>query len=588
MDKIRNNIDVILLFGCSLFYMVFCNYLMVELPFLTWFDQMGLVENYYNGTLSLGKLMTTYGEHGMFGYNMLFLANIAIFKMTTFFDVYLNDINVTIIGIICWLLIKNTFNNHKNKIYYITIFIVFLVAFNGMQLSSGAMETQVRLGILFFVLASIFVDRFLVEKFIRRDLLITVFLIILSINVFGTVYSFAGIPIIFIITLVKLYKYKENLTYIKNGIIILFTYFLSVLLYVIQYKLIGKGEMNSGGITSGILGILLDPLNTIKSIFAYNASGLLGWATYADNLIPKDVYLIIGFIVTIIYFYSIYSFIYKKMYKKTYMPILFMGYSFVVLMLTMIGRYYEWGWYVNCWYTVHTKLGLIGSVWILGYDLNTKNFTKKIQPIVISSCLGILLIGIFFGNFNELKRVKHERQYYLEKQKYLFVEEINELPVDLNGNTPLLHTPEMTMKSIEILRKYDLSIYKQHYVYEDYLKYKKEYLKKFIAGYTPLYGYDKDGWVRKTSEFKVRTGLEGKITINGRYPKDSSGGLKTNYYVDGKLVKTYQITQNDFIVTFDVPPSKEIKLRIENEFDFKADAPDVRRLSFILNKIEIK
>lgn len=588
MDKIKKNFDVILLFGCSLFYMVFCNYLMVELPLQSWFDQMGLVENYYNGTLSLEKLMTSYVEHGMLGYNALFLVNIAIFGMTTFFDVYLNDINVVIIGVLCWIMIKNTFENHKNKVYYSTILIVFLIAFNSIQLSSGAMETQVRLGILFFVLASIFTDKFLVEKFTRKDLYITIFLIIMSINIFGTLYSFAGIPVLFIISFLKLHKSKEDLVYLKTGIIILLTYLLSVVLYVNQYKLIGQGAMNSGGITTGLIGMLLDPINTMKSIFAYNANGLLGWATYTDNLIPKDIYLTIGFIATVIYIYSIYCFINNKMYKKTYLPMLFMGYSFFVFILVMIGRYSGWDWFANPWYTVHTKLGLIGSVWILGYGLNHKKIEKKNHHIIICSCLSILLIGIVFGNFNELKRVKYERAYYLEKQKYLFVEEINELPVDSNGNTPLLHNPETTMKSIEILRKYNLSIYKTRDGYEEYLEYKKEYLKNLLNGYTPIYGYDKDGWVGKISEFSVRTQIEGKITISGRYPKNLNDTLKTNFYVDGKLVKTYLITENDFTVTFDVPTSKDIKLKIENEFDFKADAPDIRMLSFVLNKIEIK
>lgn len=96
LKKNKFEIGVVLLFGAI--YCIYCSYVMLELPFLTWFDQLPLIDKLYTKELSLSDLMNTYGEHGMFGTNLLFLLNCGVFNMSTLFDVYLNDINVIIVA----------------------------------------------------------------------------------------------------------------------------------------------------------------------------------------------------------------------------------------------------------------------------------------------------------------------------------------------------------------------------------------------------------------------------------------------------------------------------------------------------------
>lgn len=145
----------------AIFYIGCCSYYMIELPHMTWFDQIPLIDKFYSHTLNFRDLMSTYGEHGMFGTNILFLLNTILFKMSTLFDVYLNDLNVLIVAVICVYAIRNTWGKPRSLGYYITVLGVCFFAFNILQESSGAMETQVRLGLLFCVLIVFYIDSLL-------------------------------------------------------------------------------------------------------------------------------------------------------------------------------------------------------------------------------------------------------------------------------------------------------------------------------------------------------------------------------------------------------------------------------------------
>ena len=509
-NKFRFEIGCILLF--SIAYILFCNYLMSELPHLTWFDQFPLIDSYYNKTLSMSQLMTTYGEHGMFGYNILFLINVIIFKMTTFFDVYLNDINVMLIGIISIYFVRKSYKQPKKLAYKLSIITITIFAFGCIQISSGAMETQVRLGILFFVITAVMIDKILNNDISTKYLIGTICLILLSINIFGTLYSFAGIPFIFLIILIKSIKNKRVN---KQHLILCITYIISLALYFIQYSLVGKGTVESEGIMGGIIGILHNPINSIESLFAYNASSMLGFATYIDGVISNRMYLLIGMGGTVIYGYAVYRFLKCKMYEKTYLPVLYIGYSFIVLVLIMVGRFNEWEWYVNQWYTVHTKLGAIGVVWILLFDFGINN--ARIKKVSICGII-FLLIGVVFGNLVELRRVPYERAYYLNKQPYLFVETIDQLPVDENGLTPLLHTPEITMSAINTMKEYGLSVHKY---YSSYKKMQEEIDSNNIINENSIQnpqiisGLYEDGWLAKEAEMYIHTGDEGKVILEG-------------------------------------------------------------------------
>ena len=128
IKKYRFELFIVALF--SLLYVIFCNYLMIELPHLTWFDQFHLIEKYYNKSISYKDFFTTYGEHGLFGYNIIFLLNVIVLKLSTMFDVYMNDLNVFIVGSLSIYILlkqkKEDLNLYLYRICVITCSVFFI------------------------------------------------------------------------------------------------------------------------------------------------------------------------------------------------------------------------------------------------------------------------------------------------------------------------------------------------------------------------------------------------------------------------------------------------------------------------------
>jgi len=152
-EKKKIVLGIFALFG--VIYILYCKYMMIELFYLTWLDQIPLADLFFSGKLKITDLFTRYGENGLFMNSCLYIANICFFHGITRFDVVINDINVIICcGIITW----KTYKLVDGKKGIIAIIIECLVMFNLAQGSSGGMETQVRLGILSFLLTMLMVD----------------------------------------------------------------------------------------------------------------------------------------------------------------------------------------------------------------------------------------------------------------------------------------------------------------------------------------------------------------------------------------------------------------------------------------------
>ncbi len=455
--------------GC-VFFISFCNSFMIELPHLSWFGHFQLIEPFFKGKLEfLDLLRIRSGSCGLLGYNLLFLFNTVCFKMTTFFDVYLNDLIVLIVGIVSVYILQKI-KIEKDISYLMSVVLIFIVDFSAIQLSSGAMETQVRLGILFFVFSSVYIDRILVDKYSKKDLVLSIILIFLSINVFGTAYSFADMPMIFLICFIIFIKNK-SIDIARLSIILSYT--LSAITYFWQYFVLVQGpwRLKEGSFFSCVANVLTHPFEVFRAICGYNASGLIGSAGYLDGKISSNYYFILGLAVTIIMIYSVVKFLQIRLYKKTVIPLLFMGYSFFVPILVMLDREISLEWVINEWYVVNTKLGIIGTIMILFYVVQATKF-KNISKFLSGISLILIFVFSIYGNMLHINRSKYVRIYYESKQPYLFVQNINELPVDGNGLTPLIATPEDTMNAINIMRKYRLSVYKYYDAFEKYLKIK--------------------------------------------------------------------------------------------------------------------
>lgn len=565
-------------FSCifGLCYSLYCMQVMVELPHLTWFDQIPLAETFFEGRLTAKDLFSRYGEHGLFATNILWLINCSYFGGSTLFDVVLNDINVFLCGII--VLYGTAITIKSTKVATISMFMEAIFMFTCLQNSSGGMETQVRLGILFFLIAMIFVDRELRnDKTNKWTLTATIVVILISINVFGTLYSFAGVPLVWLI--VVLQKKKK-----KNHIIIAVFYLVTILLYILQYSWDFPASDASGG------GFLekINPLNILFCVFAWCGNGVLGWAYHEAAAYNAVAYMIIGAIVFVAIAWSVVLFFKSKMNEKTWLPLMMIVYSFGVLAMVYLGRSSEWQWMQNDWYNVHVKTALAGAIWIFGYYIanNFESISRKSVSFVASIFLpSVMVVLSVYGNFFTLKRAPHVHNYYAEKQQYLFVQSADDMPVDSNGNTPLLHSLDKTMQGIKILRKYNLSVYRYWDAYQESLPIEERFVGASLSDCAREQGLYDDGWVSSYASLWIQTGQKGLVHLKGWYGRELTGEEKITVYCNGIEAAVYTVTSDMFEFDIPVSPDSIVKLEIKTNFCYPPSNLDERNLAFVLNDL---
>lgn len=560
----------------AVFYIRYCSLIMVEVPQQTWFDQLPLAELFYSENVKFSDLLSRYGEHGMLANNIFYLINLALFHGCTMFDVIINDINVLITGgMIIWLSFR-MLHHAKNYIYFLIAEAFFL--FSPVQGSSGGMETQVRLGLLFFLISMIFIDEELRNstQLPKKHFYQTILLIFISINVFGTLYSFAGVPLVWFLIFFKKTGISSSDQEKKRITAIAGAYFMTVVLYIIEYRLyeVLKRSSNSRtGILHNLIYMISHPIHTMKCLFSWYANGVFGWAAHESSHYNQTVWLFVGALVLSIILYAVYLFISTKMYVNSWIPLMCIVYSFGVFVMVYLGREVEWEWFSNEWYNVHIKLALAGAVWIFGYAAGG----IKIRKIICRTSVSILCVFSCIGSFYALKRAPHVHNYYKNMQKYLFIDHKNEMPVDESGMTPLLHSLDVTMDSIDILQKYHLSVYKYWDAYENCPTTGLVGNQvKFING-----KYE-DGWTERVCSFQLRTKEADQIIVN-YYTLEKQ---KLTIIKDGETIDTVSLAKGKSFFRIPCEPDTEITIELQSDYEVQLDAPDTRTCSYMILDIE--
>lgn len=452
-------------------YVWYCSRMMVEVPHLSWLDQIPLAELFYQGRLGFADLCSRYGEHGLLGSNLLYLLNVALFHGMTGFDVVVNDGIVILTGAV---VVYMTYAMLKDTAVCLgCIFGEVLFLFGFAQGSSGGMETQVRLGLLFFLLAMVFVDRQLQGWEASgtgisgsRQVWLTVLMIFLSINVFGTLYSFAGVPFVWLVILVDTaVRRRKGCQADGKKLLTGAVYMAATALYVVQYRLAGYMQYEirqEQGVWQQLSYALLHPVQTVLCLFSWYANGLLGWAYHESVRYSRMFWLCTGAAAAGILLAAVFLFFRSGMQKQTWIPLMCIIYSFGVFCLVLLGREVSWEWFANEWYHVHLKLAYASAVWIFGYA--GAGHVKRTGWKALCAC-SILILSLYAAgeSHNARKRAPYVQAYYQNMQKYLYIEDEKEMPVDASGNTPLLHSLDQTMESVRILRTWHLSVFWTEY-----------------------------------------------------------------------------------------------------------------------------
>jgi len=545
---------IIFILGC-IFYISYVVYLYWEIPFSdTMFDFLYLLDKFKTKTLSFNDFRFKYGEHGMLGYDILYLLNSLIFHLSMRFDIIVNTIMVIICGIITSVIYHRIIKIRKGFFYFGYV-LVILAMFSPLQGSATGMSIQVRLGVTFAFLALGYSEKIYrnVSQSLKAKTLLYI-LIILSYFICGTFYTFSWIAAITFVYLIKMVYGKVNniLTPYKNYCIEICLMFLCVLIYFLFYK-ISIGGKQTGNNSSNNLPIMI--INLIKYIIVSMGSITLPFETIADGkinniLLPNSIYVTICTLVAVIIYWK------TKMWEKTLLPLIMILYTLVTFSQIYFGRSFHglYGAY-NSWYNVHTKFLLAAIIMIYIYAIEEKvsiNFKSLIiiPKIIrnISLCFLLLTFIPCFVGFNFFsKRAPYIKAWTESKIPYLIGEE--ELTADANGYSELIYPYNKTIQGIELLKKYKLNIF-----YNDYV----DKLRKKIR-YNGFYA-NEDGsqWINGNANIILVNKTARHFSLTGYYPER----MPQNNI-------TVTINNNESL-TMDMVPGNPFTLELdfENKFDY--------------------
>ena len=469
IKKISAFLGVFALFYAAYFF--FWWRMSVEVPHLSWADVLRIADPFYAGTLKAKDLFTSYGEHGLFGYNLLLLLNLFVFGGTTYFDIVVNDLVIATFAIAAFLHLYFA-NEGLSWPRLFAFSVLFALTFCQLsQLTSGSMETQVRLSPLFFVPMAVLFQKISQTESHDRwwHWVLFVLVCLLTFNVFGTMYTFAFVPCMVVFFVVGSIKGKR---FNWRSLLCLMIVAACVVLYFFEYDLL-KPSASESSLKDNILFILTHIPEDFNAVFAFYGASLLSYSNHTMAFISDQTFIAVGGFVVLAQLFALYLYVRHQGYKKSYLPALLISYSFFVCAFVMVGRSADYGWLMAEWYAVHVKYSIAGTVWIYASTLALGDKAEEEKPIdqkkgILANVESVLTLSFsVFLCFGTMASYQHEMvfapyvySYYSNMQGYLLIRDAEEMPVDENGNTPLLLPLEKTMKMIDTLYTHKLSIYR--------------------------------------------------------------------------------------------------------------------------------
>lgn len=451
-------------------YLAYVFYAYEEVPFESYINKFYLLDLLYSGKLTFKSLLSTYNENGMLAANCLFLLNVKVFHFSVLVESLVNAFLVTVVARFVMFNFFSLLEVKKRTVLYcISIVISTIFLFSCMQQGGGGMSLQVRFGLASFIVTSYMVDRVLQKDETVLYYILTLVMIILSINFFGTAYSFAGIPFIFIIIFVEIIRYKKiNLKQIG----ICGTYIICYGAYFIEYGFVAKdvvtNNYNSNGLLSMIVGMFVKWKDLLISLLYWCGSCVFGRAALEDGHIEYHKYLFVGAIVLVLIVVAIVLYFKTKLYQVTYLPIFWLGYFMVLFAMLFMGRAdtLDAVWMTSSWYTVHTKFVPVIVLGIFLYAGRDATSGRVVHCILTGLSCVFLGSTILFGTYCTVVRLPFEKVWIKGRQAYFFVDNKDELPVDESGNTPLFQDQDTSWEAIQLLKKYRLSLFRNYDAYE--------------------------------------------------------------------------------------------------------------------------
>lgn len=101
-------------------------------------------------------------------------------------------------------------------------------------------------------------------------------------------------------------------------------------------------------------------------------------------------------------------------------------------------------------------------------------------------------------------------------------------------------------------------------------------------------GIFSDNWCGELVDFEIKVEKNGVLVLEGYYPKELNGNEIVHVYINKHKKLDYHLKDNKFMIKAPIKENNQIvRVSFKCNFSFKADEPDIRILSFIMNNVII-
>lgn len=575
-------LSLLFLFGYYIFYIHSAT---ANIVFQDQFRQLGtIIEKYFDGSLSFIDLWNDQLEHRWFAYQLIFLGNALFFHLNTRLEMYIGAIILLSISIIVYLRYRKSLIDFSNEIFIqasflIVAFIIFsLNQQANINFSSGM---ALMLAILMFLVTFIILDKIILNEINSNNALLLLFSLSTFVTVmfFGAGYSFGFLCSLLSVLILKIsvIDRKFNKRNLKTLSVAIVTLIVTSFIYLHNFDENLKGS-SSDYFINKIIGILSNPLNPIKFFLLTIAGSFIHGDHYSHYLNQSPTFVtiisLIGLVLLSLYVYSIKLFISSHMYKKTYLPIFLIFYALFTCILILVGRFdYSITYGMQPRYITSTQYGIIGSLWILMYYLQSYKDKKTFKKYALTAVLLVSFSGEIMANIQEWKIAPYRKAAFEQMRNVAISYGSNAYDInnsnDLNelkkGLKLFNDIEERVIHGLKILKKYNLNVW-----------------------------YDYNLKIGNTLDMaNLISSPERKLSLEGYIPDhEFLKRIELKIFDENKLLAEKTLTNGAFKIEYDVNKNSTISLMIFLDKSFipreKGINNDNRELSIIINNLVIK
>jgi len=423
---------------------------------------LDVISAYYQHGFSFRDVWASHSQHRTPGYKTLFLLDAIYFRLNLKLEIYAGILALLAMAVMIYFhyreSMRDIVSSERLQLSFLVITTV-IFSFNQYALylySLSALDTF--LGNLLFVWLWCYMDRG-IRRSLSYDFILkfcVAFLLLLLI--FG---EGRGAAVILVSLIVMLLGGFNSRTWPnrKYRILLIATVLTSILSQLIYWAVPPKLPFSqSAYLFDAMLVVFTQPWGALKYAVVTLGSSILNMSWFRISSQMGTAQYIAGVIVMLGYFAALWLFFRNRMWRKTYLPMIFMLYSVLFLGLLLVGRYGTGD--LNSAgaprYAADLQLGLVGMLWVFYYACYSS------QPVARNWIKSLTLISTIFMLVMQAGSVllvigmaPYQRKDNLDFVHYM----INSQPSEYFSNPPprfYCPNPALCVEGVDILKKYGL------------------------------------------------------------------------------------------------------------------------------------